>query len=344
GTTASQDTRFSDKEKKLLKQMKFGDSLTQKVDMSKVKLDVIKPWITTKITQILGMEDDVVVEFVYNQLEEKFPDPRKMQINLTGFLNGRNARSFMGELWDLLVSAQESVTGIPEAFLQQKKDQIKKRLVIISFFRHRDRRDRDRRSRSRDRRSRSKDQRSSVDRSRDGKRSPDRSRDAKEKMKDKKVDEKVKRSTDTGSRKELRNGRSKSSSSESSESSSSSNEDEVIRKSLERKSSQEKRDREREREHVDDKRKEKEKPVKEESVKRPEKDVKKAEPVNIKKPDPSVSPKKLQSATLPVTRHRKVADSDESDVSEGNTEELEKKLREKALKSMKKGHSIEGSD
>lgn len=56
-----------------------------------------------------------------------------MQINLTGFLNGRNARSFMGELWDLLVSAQESVTGIPEAFLQQKKDQIKKRLVIINF-------------------------------------------------------------------------------------------------------------------------------------------------------------------------------------------------------------------
>lgn len=57
-----------------------------------------------------------------------------MQINLTGFLNGRNARSFMGELWDLLVSAQESVTGIPEAFLQQKKDQIKKRLVIINFY------------------------------------------------------------------------------------------------------------------------------------------------------------------------------------------------------------------
>lgn len=63
----------------------------------------------------------------------QFPDPRKMQINLTGFLNGRNARSFMGELWDLLVSAQESVTGIPEAFLQQKKDQIKKRLVITIF-------------------------------------------------------------------------------------------------------------------------------------------------------------------------------------------------------------------
>lgn len=37
--------------------------------MSKVKLDVIKPWIAQKITEILGMEDDVVVEFVFNQLE-----------------------------------------------------------------------------------------------------------------------------------------------------------------------------------------------------------------------------------------------------------------------------------
>lgn len=78
----------------------------------------------------------------------------------------------------------------------------------------------------------------------------------------------------------------------------------MCRKSLERKSSQEKRERERDREHADEKRKEKEKPIKEESIKRPEKDIKKPEPVNIKKPDLSVSPKKLQSATLPVTRHR----------------------------------------
>lgn len=39
--------------------------------MSKVKLDSIKPWITKKLTEILKLEDDVVVEFVFNQLEEK---------------------------------------------------------------------------------------------------------------------------------------------------------------------------------------------------------------------------------------------------------------------------------
>lgn len=41
------------------------------VDMSKIKLDVIKPWIQDKITEILKIDDDVVVDFVYNQLDEK---------------------------------------------------------------------------------------------------------------------------------------------------------------------------------------------------------------------------------------------------------------------------------
>lgn len=46
---------------------------------------------------------------------------------MTGFLNGKNARQFMDELWALLLSAQESETGIPEEFIQQKKDEILRR-------------------------------------------------------------------------------------------------------------------------------------------------------------------------------------------------------------------------
>ena len=33
--------------------------------MNKVKLDVMKPWITKKIAEFLKMDDDVVVEFVF---------------------------------------------------------------------------------------------------------------------------------------------------------------------------------------------------------------------------------------------------------------------------------------
>ena len=42
--------------------------------MLKVKLDIMKPWITKRIGELLGIEDDVVIEFVFNQLEEKVSD------------------------------------------------------------------------------------------------------------------------------------------------------------------------------------------------------------------------------------------------------------------------------
>jgi len=74
------------------------------------------------------MEDDVIVEFVINQLEaEKNPDARKIQINLTGFLNGKNARIFTGELWEMLISAQSNAAGIPASMVEAKKEEILKR-------------------------------------------------------------------------------------------------------------------------------------------------------------------------------------------------------------------------
>lgn len=39
--------------------------------MSKIKFDVVKPWIQDKLTEILKIDDDVVVDFVYNQLDQK---------------------------------------------------------------------------------------------------------------------------------------------------------------------------------------------------------------------------------------------------------------------------------
>jgi serine/arginine repetitive matrix protein 1 len=125
GTNADQDTRFSDKEKKLLKQMKFESALDQKVDLSKINLEVVKPWITLRLNDILGMEDDVVVEYVFTQLEQKDLNPKVMQINLTGFLNARRAREFVGELWQLFVEAQNSPDGIPTSLIEKKMQELK---------------------------------------------------------------------------------------------------------------------------------------------------------------------------------------------------------------------------
>ena len=59
------------------------------------------------------------------------PDPKKMQIMMTGFLDGKNAKIFMTALWELLVSAQSNPSGIPKMLVDQKKEEIRKKMVSI---------------------------------------------------------------------------------------------------------------------------------------------------------------------------------------------------------------------
>ncbi|TFK73358.1 PWI domain-containing protein, partial [Pluteus cervinus] len=128
GTSADQDRRFADKEQKLLKTMKFPKEFDQKVDMRKVNLNVIRPWIAKKVVELVGFEDEVVVEYAMGLLEDKqqpTPDPRKMQINLTGFLTG-DAPAFMLALWKLLLEAQSELTGVPRTFLEEKKEEMRR--------------------------------------------------------------------------------------------------------------------------------------------------------------------------------------------------------------------------
>ncbi|KAG4305843.1 hypothetical protein PORY_000753 [Pneumocystis oryctolagi] len=124
GISSEQDTRFTNAEKKLLKNTKFPDEFSVKVDMDKVNLSVMKPWITQKVIDLLGFEDDVVINFAFQMIEStRFPDPKRIQINLTGFLE-KKASLFTKELWALLQSAQQSIGGIPAKFVEEKKAEL----------------------------------------------------------------------------------------------------------------------------------------------------------------------------------------------------------------------------
>lgn len=48
-----------------------------------------------------------------------------MQINLTGFLTNSTA-SFMSALWALLLEAQDTKTGIPQTFVEEKKQEMRR--------------------------------------------------------------------------------------------------------------------------------------------------------------------------------------------------------------------------
>ncbi|MCJ1402765.1 hypothetical protein MMC11_005986 [Xylographa trunciseda] len=106
---------------KLLKATKFPPEFNQKVDMQKVNVEVMKKWIAGKISEILGSEDDVVIELCFNLLEgARFPDIKVLQIQLTGFLDKDTAK-FCKELWLLCLSAQSNPQGVPKELLEAKK-------------------------------------------------------------------------------------------------------------------------------------------------------------------------------------------------------------------------------
>jgi hypothetical protein len=60
-------------------------------------------------------------------------DPKKLQLNLRGFLN-RQAATFMSELWNLLLDAQRQPHGVPSLLVQDVKEQLKKRRVRFDLF------------------------------------------------------------------------------------------------------------------------------------------------------------------------------------------------------------------
>ncbi|KAL8261751.1 hypothetical protein R6Q59_025800 [Mikania micrantha] len=127
GTTADQDTRFSNKHAKLLKSFKFPPELENLVDMTKVKMDVMRPWIAQRVTELLGFEDEVLINFIYGLLEEKVVNGKEIQISLTGFME-KNTGKFMKELWSHLLSAQQNASGVPQQFLDAKEEETRKKL------------------------------------------------------------------------------------------------------------------------------------------------------------------------------------------------------------------------
>jgi serine/arginine repetitive matrix protein 1 len=132
-------------DQKRLKATKFPPEFDKKVDIEKVNIDLMKKWIANKITTILGDEDDIVVETCYNLIEQnqfvrqptracacladmQQPKIKEIQIQLTGFLN-KETQAFCKELWDLMLSAQDSPMGVPRELLEAKKLELQQEQV-----------------------------------------------------------------------------------------------------------------------------------------------------------------------------------------------------------------------
>jgi serine/arginine repetitive matrix protein 1 len=72
GTNVEQDCRWGRAEKKLLQAMEkngtFAAILETKVDLKKINIDIMSKWVTERIVQLFGFEDEIVINLIINML------------------------------------------------------------------------------------------------------------------------------------------------------------------------------------------------------------------------------------------------------------------------------------
>ena len=56
------------------------------VDMSRVKKDVMLPWIAKRVTELLGVEDEVLINFIFSLLDGKVRDGEGQQPQASAIL------------------------------------------------------------------------------------------------------------------------------------------------------------------------------------------------------------------------------------------------------------------
>ncbi|KAI9619754.1 hypothetical protein H4Q26_014138 [Puccinia striiformis f. sp. tritici PST-130] len=103
----------------------FKGTSSEQVDMRKVELSVMRPWITDKIMELLGFEDEVVVEYVNGLLDD--PPVQAKTEKILSVFEFQITGPFMSELWALLLSAQKSPLKVPALFIEQKKEEMRKK-------------------------------------------------------------------------------------------------------------------------------------------------------------------------------------------------------------------------
>ena len=137
GVSYQQDPFLRNKQKKLFASRSWPNDFSEKVDISRVSIESLRPWVEKRVNQLLGTEDEIVYEYCIAQLEafdpvEKTIDPREVQINLEGFLGEEKAAVFMKELWNLMLSAQVHPLGVPQQLIEQQRlaEEEKKRVVV----------------------------------------------------------------------------------------------------------------------------------------------------------------------------------------------------------------------
>jgi serine/arginine repetitive matrix protein 1 len=66
-----QDSRFSNKKISEMKKLTVPKEFDEKLDFEKIKLEPIKSWISKRTQELLGVEDDILIQYIFEMLQAK---------------------------------------------------------------------------------------------------------------------------------------------------------------------------------------------------------------------------------------------------------------------------------
>jgi len=127
---AKKDSRYAVKQATELASLPTISILSEPVDLQKISVPALQGWLDQRIQELLGgVEDEILAGMIGNVLAEEQAklakmkgakrtgwSPKELQQTLGPFLTDEIAAGFMEELWVLLLDAQESPDGIPQAW------------------------------------------------------------------------------------------------------------------------------------------------------------------------------------------------------------------------------------
>ena len=94
--------RFSDKDKLSRQTLRFDPSLNRRERITSADIERLRPYVTEKLSDLSGVDDDILTEYVLSSMEAKDDDGcvdgKQIQIAISGFLEDK-AGAFVTELW-----------------------------------------------------------------------------------------------------------------------------------------------------------------------------------------------------------------------------------------------------
>jgi hypothetical protein len=118
-------------EKRLLKELTSACDpvLKEKVNIGKVNRKDMEKWVDTKVSEMLGAEDDIMSSMVLNHLNQEKIKPLEMQVALTPFFNEKTGL-FIVALWKFLLS--QNKTHMTGRRAQQANDVMNTQTVAVA--------------------------------------------------------------------------------------------------------------------------------------------------------------------------------------------------------------------